>query len=133
MKRPRQITLVAMLAGLLTLAAVAVAQQPTPPVPLPSTPVCAGSPVSVLVVNERGRVSLADPAPLNLRVQPGTASERIGEIPAGGVFYVLDGPRCSERYTWYRVEARIDGDLQEGWVAEGDDNGYFVETFPAGR
>lgn len=87
-----------------------------------------------LIVHERGRVSDEDPNPLNLRAGAHTDFERIGQIPAGGIFYVLEGPECSPRYSWFQVEYRDEnGDLLVGWIAEGADDLYFVETYPPGE
>lgn len=78
-----------------------------------------------------------DPFPMNVREGPGTNFDPpIGSIPVGGVFYVLEGPECSPRYAWYRVEyIRANGEVLTGWVAEGevDTGSYFVETYPPGE
>jgi uncharacterized protein YraI len=69
-----------------------------------------------------------DPRPLNMRDGAGTDFDVIAQIPAGGIVYVLQGPQCTARYAWYEVEfAGI-----QGWIAEGDDLAYFVETYPPG-
>lgn len=70
-------------------------------------------------MRERGRVSDDDPSPLNLRKGPSTNYDPpIWQIPVG-VFFVLEGPECSPRYSWNRVEYRgDDDDLLVGWVAE---------------
>ncbi len=109
------------------------AQQPTP-LPATATPVCNGTLPTRIVLRERSRVAYSDPSPLNVRSAAGTDGDILGEIPAGGVFFVLDGPICTNRYTWYLVEYQSTGNQLEGWVAEGDAiNGYFVEPFPLGR
>jgi hypothetical protein len=117
--------------ALLTLAfgvmALPAAAQTTTP-----EPGCPGLLVSRLIVHERGRVSREDPAPLNVRAEPGTAGEQLGQIPAGVVFYVLEGPECSARYTWFRIKATVEGEGLSGWIAEGDARNYFVERFPPG-
>jgi hypothetical protein len=97
--------------------------------------VCENAPPNRLIVNERGRVSRDDPTPLNVREGPSTNFDPpIGLIPVGGIFYVLEGPECSPRYAWYRVEyIRSNGETLTGWVAEGDSDGYFVETYPPGE
>jgi hypothetical protein len=53
-------------------------------------------------------------------------SQIIGEIPAGGIFYLVEGPRCSSdgRY-WWRVN--YNGTL--GWTAEGQGYSYWVEPY----
>lgn len=86
-----------------------------------------------LILHERGRVSDNDPNPLNMRQNAGTNHARIGSIPVGGVFYVLEGFECTAQYTWYRVEYRGAGGTLNGWIAEGDNEYYFVEPYPLGR
>lgn len=97
--------------------------------------VCPGAPPTRLIPGERGRVSIDDPRPLNIRSGPGTNNEVIGQIPARGIFFVIEGPRCTQRYAWYRVsyrEGESDDTVITGWIAEGDLNGYFVEVYPPG-
>jgi len=97
-------------------------------VPITPTAACPPAPPSRLILRERARVSLSDPRPLNLRSGIGTGSDVITQIPAGAVFFVLEGPQCSQSYAWYRVE--YNG--RTGWIAEGDSSAYFVEIFPPG-
>ncbi len=88
---------------------------------------CAGTLPTRLIVRERARVSpTGDDSPLNVRSAAGTNADRIGNIPIGGVFYVLDGYVCTPRYTWYQVAYQ--GIV--GWVAEGDNSVYFTEPYP---
>jgi hypothetical protein len=107
---------------ILSLLYAVVSAQSTP------TSICPPAPPSRLIVRERARVSLADPRPLNVREDPGTAARVLAQIPASGVFYVLDGPECGQDYAWYRVEYK---DIT-GWIAEGDDTSYYVELYPPG-
>lgn len=114
------------------LAWIAFAQSPygTPytPVSPPPTPTlaCPDAPPPRLIIGLRGRVTLNDDRPLNVRERPGTGASVVGQIEPGSVFVVLEGATCSVRYLWYRV-AR--GSLT-GWVAEGDSESYFVELYP---
>lgn len=96
--------------------------------PSAQTAVCDPAPVSRLIVRDRARVSLDDPRPLNMRAGPGTAFDVLTQIPAGGVLYVVEGPTCSQNYAWYHVEYAG----QDGWIAEGDSSGYYVEVYPPG-
>lgn len=111
----------------LGIASVLYAQS-TPNVAPAPTPVCPNAPASRLIVRERARVATGDPRPLNMREGAGTAFDRIAQIPANGVFYVLEGPECSQLYAWYRV----DFNGVEGWIAEGDMTAYYVEIYPPG-
>jgi len=88
---------------------------------------CSGTMPTRLIVHERARVSpVGDESPLNVRAAPGTDNEVLGRIPIGGVFFVLDGFECTQRYTWYQVE--YDGLI--GWAAEGDSSVYLNEPYP---
>lgn len=114
---------------------IALAQTPfgtpyTPPPPPPPAPTlaCPDAPPPRLIIGLRGRVTLNDDRPLNVRERPGTGASIVGQIEPGSVFVVLEGATCSARYLWYRV-AR--GSLT-GWVAEGDMTTYFVEPYPPG-
>jgi hypothetical protein len=123
---------------LLSLVLPAAAQQPTPtrtPLVYPThTPYCTNTMPTRLVVHQRGRVSSADPEPMNVREGPNTNTDLLGQIPAGSLFYVLAGPVCSVNYTWYEVIHRRAGSSPlVGWVAEGADDSYYLEPYPPGR
>lgn len=103
----------------------------TPVALSPRVPRCDGAPMTRLIIQERGRVTKIDEddtESLNLRAGPSTSYTTLRQIPPGDTFYVLDGPTCEGGYAWYRVIYQgIDG-----WVAEGDDTGYFVEPYLPG-
>lgn len=82
---------------------------------------CPGAPQPRLVVNERGRVTPGDAN--NLRETPDTTSAKVGEIPGGEPFSVLQGPVCSDGFNWWQVSY---GALT-GWTVEGQGNVYWVE------
>lgn len=91
------------------------------------TPVCPGTPLNRLIVQERARVVAGDEN-LNLRAGPGIDNRRLDVIAPGDVVFVLDGPRCVGGYTWYRVNYAG----QVGWVAEGDPSDYYIEPYMPG-
>jgi uncharacterized protein YgiM (DUF1202 family) len=120
---------------LLAVSTLDAAAQQTPVVPyivetLPPTapPACPNALSNRLILYERGRVTSDDPAPLNLRSGPRTSFDILDTIPSGDIFFVLEGPRCSEQYAWYRIDYRG----QQGWIAEGSNRAYFVELYPPG-
>lgn len=117
--------LLILLLALVTVLPLA-AQTATP------TPGCPDLLPTRLILHERGRVSRSDPDPVNVRAEPGTSGGLIGQLPACIVFYVLEGPSCTQRYTWYRVKAVVEGAELSGWIAEGDASAYFIERFPPG-
>jgi uncharacterized protein YraI len=62
----------------------------------------------------------------NMRIQPGTAFEVLGRIPAGETFQVTAGPVCADGFVWWQVEYN---DLI-GWTAEGDAAVYWLAPVP---
>ncbi len=117
--------MIALAAAAPLLLAARLLAQTAPPSP---TATCPPAPPSRLILHERARVAIDDPRPLNMRDGAGTDFHVQAQIPASGIVYVLEGPRCTEHYAWYRVEYN---DI-EGWIAEGDEQAYFVEQYPPG-
>lgn len=125
-----------------TVTAARIAQAPTDPAPSPTLYVlpdnfeppsrCPGVDILPrLILHERGRVrDEENDTPLRLRSTPNTITARniLTQIPVNGVFLVLNGPVCGQTYLWYYVRYRE----FEGWVAEGQDDIYFVEPYLTG-
>ncbi|MCB9452951.1 MAG: SH3 domain-containing protein [Anaerolineaceae bacterium] len=84
-------------------------------------PNCPGAPPPLLVVGEHGRVLPGDAN--NVRDTPTRSGTKIGAIPGGEVFTVLEGPVCADGLNWWRVTY---GDLT-GWTVEGASGAYWVE------
>lgn len=78
-----------------------------------------------ILVGDFARVTLGG-LKNNIRINAMTDSSRVAQIPQGDVFVVLQGPRCSDGFTWYRVD--YDGAV--GWTAEADDDEYWLELLP---
>lgn len=87
---------------------------------------CVGAPRTRLIVRERARVTMEEDSPLNMREGAGTSFQVIAQLDPGEIVFVLEGPVCSQRYAWYKVEF----DDIEGWIAEGNLDAYFVEVYP---
>lgn len=84
--------------------------------------VCDGLPAPQLINGEQGRVLPGTPN--NLRVEPDTESDILGEIPAETLFLVVEGPECSDEFVWWQVAY----DDLVGWTVENiDDETYVVE------
>jgi len=121
-----------MLIGILVMRVTsAYAQTPTPLVPVittDSTPTlaCANAPRTRLILQERARVAIEDLSPLNVRDGVGTNADVLAQLIPGDIFFVLDGPQCSQRYAWYFIEYKG----IQGWIAEGDNSLYFAEVYP---
>ncbi len=90
-------------------------------------PQCTGFMPSRLVVGQQGRVT---PGISNrIRNQPGLSSTILGQMPAGAVFDVLEGPVCDAAgIAWWRVRFGA----VEGWTAEGQGSDYFTEPMTPG-
>jgi len=60
-----------------------------------------------------------------VRDRPGISngSQIVGQIPPGGTFTVIDGPKCADGYDWWFVNNNI----IEGWTAEGEGTTYWLE------
>lgn len=88
---------------------------------------CPDAPTSRLIVQERGQVTPSDET-LNLREGPSTDFEIRTRIEPEEFFFVIDGPECSGGYTWFQIRyGRF-----EGWIAEGDSDGYYVQPYLPG-
>jgi hypothetical protein len=60
-----------------------------------------------------------------VRREPDREAEVLGQMMPGEKFTVLDGPRCADGWTWWRVRSRVQ-DL-EGWTSEGDERTYWLQ------
>lgn len=90
---------------------------------------CNGVLESILIVGERGRVTLTDDGkPLNLRAGPGTDFNVIAQLAPLHDFLVLDGARCAGAYAWYQVDYRG----MVGWIAESFAGQYYAEPWLTG-
>lgn len=90
-----------------------------------SAPVCESAPPTYLILHERGQVTNEDPQPLNIRSGPGLDGRILAVLHSLDVFFVIDGPRCADDYTWFKVRSQG----VEGWIAEGEPGLYYVEPY----
>ncbi len=60
----------------------------------------------------------------NVRAEPGSDAELIGQIAAGDWFTVKDGPVCADGIAWWYAES---ASSVGGWTAEGQGNEYFLQ------
>ena len=111
-------------AGALPTQAATVTNFPTATSEFPLGAACPGFLPSRLVVGEQGKVTSGSAN--NVRVDPNSSSENIGQIRANRTFLVLAGPECADGLAWWRVNYQG----MEGWTAEGADDEYWLE--PAG-
>lgn len=86
-------------------------------------PNCPDAPIPQLVINGQGRVTPGNAN--NIRDIPARSGAKIGEIPAGEIFNVLEGPTCADGLNWWLVSYE---DLT-GWTVEGQGTDYWVEAY----
>src|SRR5690606_32864659 len=98
-----------------------------PTAPPTRGPFCSGLLPTRLTLNMRGRVTEEDDRSLNIREGAGTSARIVSQLFPDETFAVLEGPLCADGYTWYRVRAR---DGRNGWIAEGNNEVYYVEPYP---
>lgn len=90
-------------------------------------PSCDGYLVPQLTIGQQARILPGDPNALNtLPLRPSQYSEsvRLGSVPSGANFTVLDGPLCGDgSIVWWL----IDYNGVVGWTGEGQENTYWAE------
>jgi hypothetical protein len=104
-----------------TLPGLSFPTMTTTAIPTTTALICASALPPRLVIGKSGRVTPG--IPNNLRQGPGSSTSYVGEIPPGGVFTVLDGPRCASGMAWWQVS--YNG--LTGWTPEGQGSEYWVE------
>lgn len=82
---------------------------------------CPGALPSRLVVGQTGAVTPGSSN--NIRAEPSRAATKVGEIPGGGQFTILDGPTCADDLAWWEVQY---GSVT-GWTVEGTADEYWLE------
>jgi hypothetical protein len=76
---------------------------------------------SRLTVSTHARVAFTDGADMRIRQKPGLSQNIIERVPEGTRFLVLDGPKCIDDISWWKI------DIKDGWVAEYVGNTYLIE------
>lgn len=80
--------------------------------------------LSRIHVGNTVEVSSNPPLANRIRRDANLDSDVIGYIDPGEQAVVLDGPKCSNQWVWWKVRANSDG--LEGWTAEGDAENYWL-------
>lgn len=88
--------------------------------------VCPETP-SRVAVGDTVTVSDADNLPLALRLAPRKSSRLIASIPIRTELEIIDGPRCSDGWGWWKVRYNN----KVGWVAEVGPEGLYNLIPPA--
>jgi len=86
---------------------------------------CQGNLQTRLMIDGKAQVSL-NGISNKLRKIADTSGTIIDSIKAGTVMKIVEGPKCADGYTWWRVRAP---NGISGWTAEGDDSGYFLNPY----
>lgn len=89
--------------------------------PYAAAPTCTFALPPRLWAGGRGQVTLGG-LPNNIRADASTTSARLGQIPQGGIFSVIEGPRCNGGMAWWKVN--YNGLI--GWTAEGRSSAYWL-------
>jgi hypothetical protein len=84
---------------------------------------CPGAPPIRLAVGKTARVSLDPPLPSRVRELPGLTAKVVGMIDPGVTVTLLEGPRCLDNLTWWKVQSAKG---LVGWTAEGDSSAYWL-------
>jgi len=103
----------------------ATTQTPTPTASVTLHPCAAILLPARLRVGQSGQVVSAATTPVNVRQAPSIAAPRFGRLEQGTSFAVIGGPTCADGVRWFQI--RYGENNAEGWLAEGQNNVYFVE------
>ena len=79
---------------------------------------CPGAPKQRLETNEDAEVCTKKDN-VFLRSGPGKSYSILTKVGPGTVVWVSDGPKCSDNWSWWKVEL---SNHTVGWMAEGGDN-----------
>ena len=86
---------------------------------------CSSAPPTRIEVGDMVIVTTTEGDRLTLRSSPVVADNAVDKISAGVSLRVLDGPVCSNNFTYWKVQ--VIGLTETGWVAEGDNYIYWLE------
>ena len=96
---------------------------------------CPEAPAPQVQVGDTARVTFTDGVPLRIRTTPEVADDNVlTQITEGAIFLVIGGPVCApipdteSAYIFWEIELEPGG--LTGWVAEGDETTYYIETIP---
>ncbi|MEO8610210.1 MAG: SH3 domain-containing protein [Chloroflexota bacterium] len=78
-----------------------------------------------LSVDHKGRVPADATQRVNVRPAPNISTPPSGQVKNGDSFNVLNGPVCADSVRWFQIRYGENND--KGWIAEGQNNVYFVE------
>lgn len=87
---------------------------------------CPGDLNSRLAVGMEAQVSAF--GPVALQVEPDKSpNEQIENLAPATKLRISSGPQCNQNMVWWMVAAEVGGGVDGGWVAEGDQDSWFIE------
>lgn len=93
----------------------------------PAYEACDSDYLSRLHIGDRAKVSEFPPQANRVRSEPNIEADTLGYIQPGDGMKILEGPKCSNNWVWWKVQA--DTGLV-GWTSEGDEKGYWLVVVP---
>lgn len=94
-----------------------------------NTPTCPGNLSSRLSVGKKAQVIPGKT--INLQLNPDTnSSNYLVSLDGGTTMNIQAGPQCNEGMVWWQVGAVLSDGIYGGWVAEGNQNTWYVEPLP---
>lgn len=89
--------------------------------------VCPNAVKSRVSVGMQARTTIIDGTITRVRSGPSTSNKVTMNLKEGVRFEIIDGPRCSDGFTWWQIRIPNKG---TGWVAEGSKSRYYIEPIP---
>lgn len=86
---------------------------------------CPGALPSRLEIGKYAYVATDPPLDNRVREGAGTDYSIIGYIETGNAMKILDGPKCANGWSWWKVQSIKKSDLV-GWTSEGDDTYWLI-------
>lgn len=102
-----------------------ISESPAEPPDLRIDATCPGLPASALQVTDGARVVSASAA---LYDRPETASTRLYRPEIGAMLRLIGGPVCQAGMRWWRAELAGSSQPVRGWIADGSDNGAWLQA-----
>ncbi|MBN1565410.1 MAG: protein kinase [Anaerolineae bacterium] len=85
-----------------------------------------------LAVDAGARTTLYPDELTTIRSAPGVTNNRLRTIPPGQTFWVREGPVCVGDINWWLIEGVDEDGSWTGWIGEGQNDTYWVETYDTG-
>ena len=87
---------------------------------------------SRVAANTGARTTLYPADPTRVRVSPGLSAQTARSLAPGQTFWITAGPACADGVTWWQVLGYDSNGAWNGWIGEGMNNTYWIESFDTG-